>query len=314
MNWILTVLKYLGPLLLLLNVIHDYQLKHIAPDPKSPEHTKTSKRKFLILIIAGLLGLTGVVFEDIKKSKDDKERVRVEKENTEKLNKKVDALNANQENNSQEFQKILIALATNSPPSPAVRLAIAQAEAHFEANSSNIAELNLKSLVSEYEMKKTLVEADKALARQKALEEFKETSVPVFNYSITALHTMLSGIAQDSKEKVVLDFNGIPDSLTSNITHVGSVRMGTNSAWCFDCSVARYGEINPFTPTRLRITSAKNRLSLWIYVRMGRVFVDLKVDDQSTSPEQCLLKDFKGTVESKLKTLIAANAHKIARN
>jgi len=318
MNWLLTISKYLGPVLLLLVVFYDYKLKHIAPDARTREHKKTSKAKFLILFLVGILGLVALGFDDWGKSQKDKaakqerEGLNIQVTNlTLKVNSQtslIGTINSNQLILAQQNQTLLSELATNSSIDLGLREGIVDSNRKFESLKPQVANLNSWGAKLNNERASQKIQREKALMADQSLYE---KCTPYYDNAIRTLADLLKNLAIEKGDTAELSYRGLPITINPDVaeTNVAEVKFQTNTNWDFQIQI----DGKELNGRRCLTIKGKN---VWLdvapYFQENRLDTYLHVSGEEPIPNFKPLADAHQTIAESLGLLLAAQAEQIA--
>jgi hypothetical protein len=313
MNWLFTISKYLGPVLLLLVVFYEYKLKHIAPDGRTAEHKKTSKAKFLILFLTGILGLVALGFDDWDKSQKD-QAAKIEREGlytqTTNLTLKVTSqtslisnINSNQSILSQQNQTLLNELATNSLVDLNLRQRIVESNKKFEAIDSKVVDLN--ALKAKLANQRTSLK----IQREKTLEPGRSlyrNFLPYYDYAIRTLTGMLEKVAAQKGHNLLSNFQNLPPVIDPDLAEisVAEVKFQTNADWNFKITITE----EEFRGLRgLRISCKSGKLEIWpSHEGWDELATSIYLPGEQTIFNSKPIADYKKTIDDALGSLLAA--------
>jgi hypothetical protein len=320
MNWLLTISKYLGPVLLLLVVFYEYKLKHITPDARTAEHKKTSKAKFLILFLAGILGLVALGFDDWNKSQKD-QVAKIEREGlytqitnlTSKVtsqNSLIGTINSNQLILSQQNQYLLNELATNQSIDLGLRERIVDSNRKFEALKPQVADLNSWGAKLNNERASLKIQHEKALGAEQSLYE---KCSQYYEYAIKTLADMMKNLAATNGDTASLSYSGLPAAINPDVgdTNVAEIKFRANTNWDFQIQINK----RDIGDGRRCITIKGKNVSLDItpFFQGDRLDTYLHVSGEETITNFKPLADAHQTIDESLGLLIAAQAEQLAR-
>jgi len=320
MNWLLTISKYLGPVLLLLVVFYEYKLKHITPDARTAEHKKTSKAKFLILFLAGILGLVALGFDDWNKSQKD-QVAKIEREGlytqitnlTSKVtsqNSLIGTINSNQLILSQQNQYLLNELATNQSIDLGLRERIVDSNRKFEALKPQVADLNSWGARLNNERASLKIQHEKALGAEQSLYE---KCSQYYEYAIKTLADMMKNLAATNGDTASLSYSGLPAAINPDVgdTNVAEIKFRANTNWDFQIQINK----RDIGDGRRCITIKGKNVSLDItpFFQGDRLDTYLHVSGEETITNFKPLADAHQTIDESLGLLIAAQAEQLAR-
>src|ERR1041384_4860427 len=141
MNWLLTLVKCLASILLIVTAGYEYKLVDDTYSEESPGHKRLRKTKWVICIVAASLGLVAIPLGDwgaFGAAKADKEYRISQSETQAVMLARIAGLKQRQDENSQ----VLMNLATNCPPNPALLSALAQAKEQHQAVDTGILDVD----------------------------------------------------------------------------------------------------------------------------------------------------------------------------
>lgn len=311
MDWlfiILRVAKYVAPALLLWAMFYQYRLQYISPKSEVNRYKKTSQIMYRILFFAGLLGLAAIPLDDWDRSK--KEKI----EEAYRISQDAKLTNLN-----EEYGKILMNLATNPTPNPALLSALAQAKERFKVIDTD--DPDLKMWASELKNKRDLQLLRRQQERLKAVDEekiFIAPSLPIWNYTMKTFVTMLDTLAKRTGANLSSGFTSLPsiDILCPGPTdqkgpfddlsfHVADISIRTNLAW--NCRIIRKNNMLQFCsgqkPTLIIERRSTNGIeTVQVYASGASLFLpgDLPIGEQFSA------SDYKTNINAVLRGLIAA--------
>jgi hypothetical protein len=305
---------------------------------KTKAHKKITRGKYLILFCAAVLGLAAQIYDGLERSKIERqeqeyrsqqksreEAFREERRISEDTFKqKVDKISALQESQIKEYDKILMALATNSTPNPVLLTSLANAKENSQRIDEGVMDIN--AWMSELGNKRDLIILRNEQARLKGIEDDKvylSPYLPFWDYTAQRLLNMLDEIARQKNVKLVSDYGGLPslDTLLNismnNEDYVwkdfklAKVTLGTNDAWTCQFKVSRASNmrqagINPDWRPRFIVectsTNSHPTLILWRTRSMLLLPGSPLIIEDISGP------DFKKGVDTALRNLIANEA------
>ncbi|HSY19051.1 MAG TPA: hypothetical protein VK815_11980 [Candidatus Acidoferrales bacterium] len=323
MNILSAILKYLGPVLLLIVVFYEYKLKHVIPDGRTTEHKKTSKSKFLILFIAGILGLLALCFDDWDKSQKAK-AAQTEREGLytqiTNLNSQlklqsaqISTVNSNQSALLQQYQENQRELATNASINLDLRERIIGSNRKFEEVGAQVEDLNAwqNRMKVKLENQLDLQNVQHAKKMEAAQLEF-EQAVPVYDYTVQKFVEMIGKIASVKHDKAISDYQAVPRKIDFSMgeTNFSEVKLVINSNWTFHISITApdFG-----LHKGLRIRCKEDFLDV-AYIGGDSVDTGLHLAGQDPIGAKGDITDYKKTVNGALESLIGAELTRFPEN
>jgi hypothetical protein len=312
MNWLL-LLKYLAPALLLFVVYSEYKLKHRVTDGRTIEYRRTSKTKFLVLAISGIIGLIALGADDwIKFNKDKEATADKSKLNSQITNltfqvseqaTQINTINASQRLLAEQNQMLLQALATNSSIGLDLREGILDANKKFEVVDSQVVDLNQLKTKLESQRASQEIQHEK---EWKAAQSEYDLGLPIYEYTVRTLIEMLGKVAVMKGDKAVSNYRGLALAVSPTLgeTNVAEIKFQTNADWDFQVFVTG-ADINRHRGLSVKCHDVSLDVGT-IEFGSNRFDTFLHVPGEEDINIRGSVDDYKKTVDEALGNLIAA--------
>ena len=315
MNWLPPILKYLGPVLLLVVLFYEYRLKHVTPDARTTEHRKTSKIRFLILFLAAIVGLVALAFDDLNKRHEDA----VAKKDKNGLNMQVTNLTSKVTAQSSIISNIslgqvtllneLSTIVTNATLDAGMRERII-ANVKLQPQISDVVDLNSWQAKLNSERAALKIQSGRYLEAEQALYE---KCSPYYGYAVKRLTNLLENLAATNGDIVSFNYCGLPTAISPDIgdTNVAEIKFKANTNWDFQVQIDK----RDITDGRRCLTiKGKNAfLDITPFFGADRLDAYLHILGEETIPSLKPLSDANRTIDESLGMLIAAQAEQSTR-
>lgn len=337
MNIIMTILKYVSGILLIWLVNINYKLE--IKKAKGADEKKSISRKRVILFIAGVVSLTATARDDWQSSQREKQEQQYragqitretafrkeQRVRENEFNKEIARLSEQQASVSKEYNKILMALATNSTPNPALIESLAIAKERSSTVNAGI--MDLKGWVAELGDKRDLAILR---AEQERLDNIDKDKayiapfLPVWDYTERRLVEMLNEVAHMQGCTIKSNFSGLPsmDELCSDKKlpvaswedfKLAEITLGTNPLWTCHLRIskptsAQMRHLAPLREHHPYLAVEFNNTNGIYSARVARTHARLILPEALPIIEELDENDFRKGVDAILRNLIAAEA------
>lgn len=260
---VMTWPSYVVSVFLLIAVISEYCLAHIAHDRRTRAH----KRARRIVLTVALLSIAG---QHVIGEVEDRRRSEGEAE----LRSDVRKLLTHQ-------SELLAAITTNSSIPAKLRLEILQHSRAVELVSADVSDLERWKMDFKNEraaekqqqdaaiLKHQIMLAEQSSAAQGRIDQTWKGATQFYDFIIRTLQEAVHGIAKGKGDKVFSDYAGLPTApIGDKQFHVASIATGTNLGWSFEISAEGISRNNAAEVWLRVFGSCTNRAGRVLYQTM----------------------------------------------
>jgi hypothetical protein len=264
-----------------------------------------SKVKYLLVGLAGILGLAAMILEDSERAKQDKQH-----------DTTVATLTTQIRDTKTTYNRLILKIATNSPQNQALISALTADTNFFELTAPPIG--NPTQSVSVLQQKRALLTLNKAKKRNEAIpaeKEFLKPYVLLWNYTMDNFISRLSQTAQGIGAHILKpSYQGLPDicQLQPNLkTPVLTFTSDTNIVWRCECYIIRaddmIGTEGPHQP-RLQIDTHGTNGNAFLIVSKSAVSMQLPGFDYK---QIAISNNSERVIDDALKDMMASIAEQL---
>ncbi len=324
MNWILLILVVGNALLVVVQNYLNHLLSHDVTEAQTIRHERVKRNLRRVVVISAIVASVAAVISAI--SNHQKERRAEDSQSN--LTGKVQSLTNDNKDLKKAVGDLMLAMASKPALDLSTRSEILEAKRKFDIGDTNGQDLD--ALVAAWSNKLARLQLKHEEDQVKNTEQQKESltpSLPIWEYTIRKLQTILVGCTKPNGVTVQSDFTSLPSTDTLCEGYGGKpcagcrdfdvceISLSTNSAWNCKCSIRipdRTGIGGG--PARLGIVcNSKNRSDrLWVFIEYGTLITELHTIDCDDCLERNPVSEYTNSVDAALDGLIAAQAGELA--
>ena len=311
----------IGFVALLAMVIIDFYLQYLAAQTGRKRAIIT---RFTIALVAAIVTFGGSCSSNKQRSRDEQaqreHRERLEAKLAESVNVQTQ-LKVQLDATKKEYDKILLAVTTNSASNPSLLAALAQKKGHFCIPRTD--NIDIGSFVSELNERRDLSVLNKKRNHLKAIEDEKILFAPNLKMSDYNVRAFITALDKISGASLSTDFTSMPslDTICTGpndkiseydnvVVPIADVKVGTNLLW--KCYILRKNNtMQGYDNNFPLLIIARQQTGASTNVLVTRFTADLNIPERLIE-EPITTENYKNAVDTALRGLIAVDSEALS--